>query len=172
MTFSPAMKKIQFTKISPRDLETRLTDADHNALRLWLKLLSTSQLIENNIRELLRVNFDITLPRFDLMAQLHRHPEGLSMSSLAELMMVSGGNVTNIVKQLERDEFVTRTPREHDNRSFIVNLSEKGRRQFEKMAPTHEHWVSMLTEGLNPDEMQSLIANLEKLKAHIKASAE
>ncbi|MFT4629671.1 MAG: hypothetical protein ACI8PV_002101, partial [Dinoroseobacter sp.] len=73
------MSKTQFTKISARDLETRVRDDDHNALRLWLKLLSTSQLIENNIRELLRVEFDFTLPRFDLMAQLQRHPEGLSM---------------------------------------------------------------------------------------------
>jgi len=166
------MKRTPFTKVSSRDLETRLTDDDHNALRLWLKLLSTSQLIENNIRELLRVDFDITLPRFDLMAQLHRHSEGLSMSSLAELMMVSGGNVTNIVKQLERDGLVTRSPQAQDNRSFIVNLSKKGQTQFEKMAPTHEKWITMLTEGLKPNEMRSLIANLDKLKAHIKTNAE
>ena len=105
------------------------------------------------------------------MAQLHRHSEGLSMSSLAELMMVSGGNVTNIVKQLERDELVTRSPQEQDNRSFIVKLSDQGRKQFERMAPTHEHWISVLTEGLEPKEMQSLIANLDKLKAQIKANA-
>ncbi len=167
---SAIMNKTQFTKISSRDLETRLTDDDHHALRVWLKLLSTSQLIENNIRELLRVNFDITLPRFDLMAQLYRHCEGLSMSSLAELMMVSGGNVTNIVKQLERDGLVTRTPQKQDNRSFIVNLSNKGKAEFEKMAPTHEQWITMLTDGLEADELQSLINNLDKLKAHIKAS--
>ena len=165
------MSKTQFTKISPRDLETRLRDDDHNSLRLWLKLLSTTQLIENNIREQLRVTFDITLPRFDLMAQLHRHPEGLSMSSLAEMMMVSGGNVTAIVKQLEQDKLVSRTPQQKDNRSFIVKLSAKGTKLFEEMAPTHEKWIIELTEGLDKKKINSLINSLDQIKAHVKSGS-
>jgi len=165
------MVKPQFTKISKRDLETRVRDDDHNALRLWLKLLSTSQLIENNIRELLRVEFDFTLPRFDLLAQLQRHPEGLSMSSLAELMMVSGGNVTNIVKQLEKDGLVNRMTQAKDNRSFIVTLSSEGLKRFEKMALAHEHWIISLMDGVKPDELLSLMDNMDKLKAQIKAAA-
>ncbi len=165
------MSKTQFTKVSVRDLETRVRDDDHNALRLWLKLLSTSQLIENNIRELLRVEFDFTLPRFDLLAQLQRHPEGLNMSSLAELMMVSGGNVTNIVKQLEKDGFVNRVAQKKDNRSFIVTLSELGLQQFEKMMLAHEGWVISLMDGIKPTELQSLMENIDKLKDHIKAGA-
>ena len=165
------MSKTQFTKISPRDLETRLRDDDHNSLRLWLKLLSTTQLIENNIREQLRVTFDITLPRFDLMAQLHRHPEGLSMSSLAEMMMVSGGNVTAIVKQLEQDKLVSRSPQQKDNRSFIVKLSAKGTKLFEEMAPTHEKWIIELTEGLDNKKINSLINSLDQIKAHVKSGS-
>ena len=97
------------------------------------------------------------------MAQLHRYPEGLSMSRIAEMMMVSGGNVTNIVKQLERDGLVSRTSQPHDNRSFIVQLSERGKTQFEEMVPTHEQWISGLTEGLSAKEIQSLMTNLDKL---------
>lgn len=164
------MLEPKFTKISDRDLETRVREDDHTALRLWLKLLSTSQLIENNVRDLLRVNFDITLPRFDLMAQLYRHPEGLSMSSIAEMMMVSGGNVTNIVKQLEQDGLVIRTPQKHDNRSFIVSLTTRGNRKFKEMAPAHEQWIASLTRGLEPDEIQGLMMSLDKLKFHIKGS--
>lgn len=165
------MLKPQFTKISARDLETRVREDDHNALRLWLKLLSTSQLIENNIRELLRLEFNFTLPRFDLMAQLQRHPEGLSMSSLAELMMVSGGNVTNIVKQLEKDGLVNRVPQTNDNRSFIVSLSKEGQRRFKKMALAHEHWVISLMDGLDHDELVTLIENIDNLKSSIKTAA-
>ena len=165
------MSKTQFTKVSVRDLETRVRDDDHNALRLWLKLLSTSPLIENPLRELLRVEFDFTLPRFDLLAQLQRHPEGLNMSSLAELMMVSGGNVTNIVKQLEKDGFVNRVAQKKDNRSFIVTLSELGLQQFEKMMLAHEGWVISLMDGIKPTELQSLMENIDKLKDHIKAGA-
>ena len=163
------MPDTRFTKISQRDLETRAHDDDHNALRLWLRLLSSSQLIENNIRELLRTEFDFTLPRFDLMAQLHRHPEGLSMSSLAEMMMVSGGNVTNIVKQLESSEFVKRTPQPADNRSFIVTLTKKGQRAFDRMMPQHEGWIVSMMDGLDSKDIQALMDGLDKLKSHIKS---
>jgi len=163
------MSTTQFTKISARDLESRAREDDHSALRLWLKLLSTSQLIENNIRELLRVEFDVTLPRFDLMAQLHRHPEGLSMSNLAEMMMVSGGNVTSIVKQLEKEGLVNRSAQHGDNRSFIVTLSAKGLALFETMMPAHEAWIAKMMDGLNLDEIQSLMGNLDKIKNHIKS---
>jgi len=162
------MEKPRFTKISTRDLETRAHDDDHNALRLWLKMLSTTQLIENNIRELLRVEFDFTLPRFDLMAQLYRHPEGLSMSSLAEMMMVSGGNVTNIVKQLEKEDLVKRRPQALDNRSFIVTLSKKGLRRFEQMMPAHEQWIVSMMAGLNGSDLPSLMENLDQIKSQIK----
>ena len=164
------MSNPQFTKISARDLESRAREDDHNALRLWLKLLSTSQLIENNIRELLRVEFDVTLPRFDLMAQLHRHPEGVSMSSLAEMMMVSGGNVTSIVKQLEKEELVKRTAQKQDNRSFIVTLSAKGLDLLEKMMPAHEAWIASMMSDLEMEEIQSLMANLNKIKNRIKSN--
>ncbi len=165
------MSTHQFTKVSSRDLESRARDDDHGALRLWLKLLSTTQLIENNIRELLRVEFDVTLPRFDLMAQLHRHPEGLSMSNLAEMMMVSGGNVTSIVKQLEKEGLVKRTAQPHDNRSFIVTLSAQGQALFEKMTPAHEAWIASMMSSLEVDDLQSLMHNLDKIKNHIKHTA-
>ena len=163
------MSTIPLKKVSQRDLETRARDDDHNALRLWLRLLSSSQLIENNVRELLRTEFDFTLPRFDLMAQLYRHPEGLTMSSLAEMMMVSGGNVTNIVKQLEKSGYVKRTAQPEDNRSFVVTLTKKGHRAFSKMAPAHEDWVVSMMDGLDNEDIQSLMPGLDKLKSHIKS---
>ena len=166
------MSKPQFTKVSNRDLETRVREDDHTALRLWLKLLSTSQLIENNVREQLRIKFDTTLPRFDLMAQLQRHPEGLSMSSLAELMMVSGGNITNIVKQLEAEGLVKRSPQEKDNRSFIVTLSDIGAQRFDKMRDAHEGWIVDLTNGVPVEEMLTLLNQLDVLKRAIKNNVE
>ena len=135
-----------------------------------VEVVIPSQLIENNVRELLRVEFDFTLPRFDLMAQLYRHPEGLSMSSLAEMMMVSGGNVTNIVKQLDKAGLVKRKPQASDNRSFIVTLSKQGLRKFEQMMPVHERWIVSMMDSLKPEDIQSLMENLDLIKGHIKTT--
>ena len=91
------------------DLETRATKEDHQALRLWLRLLSCNMRIESQVRSRLRQNFETTLPRFDLMAQLERSPDGLRMSEISKRLMVSGGNVTGITDQLEREALVVRT---------------------------------------------------------------
>ena len=61
------------------DLASRLTQDHHQSLKLWLRMLSCTVKIENEIRSRLRATFGITLPRFDLMAQLERHPQGLRM---------------------------------------------------------------------------------------------
>ena len=91
---------------APLDLATRLTKDHHQSLKLWLRMLSCTMRIENEIRSRLRATFDITLPRFDLMAQLERHPDGLRMGELSKRMMVTGGNITGITDQLEREQLV------------------------------------------------------------------
>ena len=105
------------TKELPPDHETRATPSDHAALRLWLRLLTCTNLIESQIRSRLRTEFNITLPRFDLMAQLERHPEGLKMGVLSKRMMVTGGNVTGITDQLVAEGLVMREDNPTDRRA-------------------------------------------------------
>ncbi|TDK67517.1 MarR family winged helix-turn-helix transcriptional regulator [Sapientia aquatica] len=150
------------------DLETRLTNDHHLSLRLWLRMLSSTVKIENEIRSRLRVEFDITLPRFDLMAQLERHPEGLRMGELSKRMMVTGGNVTGIATQLEKEKLIERMVDVNDRRSFSLKLTEEGIAAFKKMAEVHEQWVEELVGGLDADEKQQLIQLLSKVKAGVK----
>ena len=110
------------------DSESRISEGDHLALKLWLRLLTCTNLVEATLRQNLRESFDSTLPRFDLLAQLDRHPEKLRMGELSSLMMVSGGNVTGLVTQMEKDGLVNRTPMETDRRTFQVGLTRAGKR--------------------------------------------
>src|SRR5512136_181183 len=123
------------------DLETRAKKGDHEALRLWLRLLSCTVRMENQVRLRLRREFNTTLPRFDLMAQLERSAGGLRMSELSKRLMVSGGNVTGITDQLESEGLVVRTPCPGDRRSFTVKLTETGLKRFREMAARHELWI-------------------------------
>ena len=90
------------------DLEARVTDEHHQALKVWLRLLACTNRIEAQIRARLRAEFGITLARFDLMAQLERSVNGLKMSELSKRLMVSGGNVTGLTDELEKEELVAR----------------------------------------------------------------
>ena len=138
---------------------------DHRALRIWLRLLTCTQLIERSVRSRLREGFATTLPRFDLMAQLERHPEGLKMNELSRLLMVTGGNVTAIVDQLEKEALVERLAEPSDRRAFRIRLTRAGERSFADMARAHEAWIVELLAGLSRKEHEELLKLLAKLKA-------
>jgi DNA-binding MarR family transcriptional regulator len=138
---------------------------DHSALRIWLRLLTCTQLIERRVRSALREEFATTLPRFDLMAQLERHPEGLKMNELSRLLMVTGGNVTAIVDQLEKEGLVERgSP--VDRRAWLIQLTSAGKKSFAEMARAHEQWVVEMFGGLSRREQDELLKLLAKLKQH------
>jgi len=146
------------------DLETRATVDDHRALRLWLRLLTCSQLIEREVRRRLRERFATTLPRFDLLSQLERNPRGLKMSELSRLLMVTGGNVTGIVDQLVKEGLVERADDAADRRAWRVRLTRAGGKAFGDMAREHEAWVVDLLGGLTRKESEALMQLLARLK--------
>ena len=129
------------------DIEARAHEDHHDALRLWLRLLTCTQLIEQQVRSRLREQFETTLPRFDLMAQLERAPDGLKMNELSRRMMVTGGNVTGITDQLEAEGMVQRVPLEGDRRALLIRLTPAGKKTFADMASVHEGWIVL--QGLH-----------------------
>lgn len=150
-----------------QDHEFRAHAGHHASLRLWLRLLSCTTLVEDAIRQNLREQFGITLSRFDLMAQLERHSEGLTMGELSRRMMVSGGNITVIVDQLESESLVQRKTAATDRRSFRVCLTPSGRKAFARMATAHEQWVIDLFGGLSDKQLEQLNTLLGHLKSGI-----
>src|SRR6202050_2567950 len=146
------------------DLETRATKNDHQALRLWLRLLSCTMRVETHVRSKLRQDFATTLPRFDLMAQLERCPAGLRMSELSKRLMVSGGNVTGITDQLGHEGWVLPHLDRADRRAITVKLTETGLKRFRRMAAHHEQWIIELLGGLSQEDKQAMLAMLQKLK--------
>ncbi|WP_180683118.1 MarR family winged helix-turn-helix transcriptional regulator [Tepidicella baoligensis] len=150
------------------DLEARLHSEHPEALRLWLRLLTCTQLIEKRIRSGLRERFGTTLPRFDLMAQLERHPEGLKMKELSARLMVTGGNVTGITDQLVAEGLVERVEVEEDRRAFRVRLTPAGHAAFAEMAQHHEAWIVNAFGHLNERDTAQLYRLLGKVKAHLR----
>jgi len=146
------------------DTETRAAAGDHMALRLWLRLLACTNLVEAPLRQRLREQFDGSLPRFDLMAQLDRHGRGLRMQELSRRLMVTGGNITGLTDRLVAEGLVERHDDPADRRSVTVALTAEGKRQFRTMARAHEAWVVDLLSGLTPEQQTQLFALLGHLK--------
>jgi 3-hydroxybutyrate dehydrogenase len=151
------------------DLESRVVDDDHEALKVWLRWLTCSQRIQQAIRSRLLRQFGVTLPQFDLMAQLERRPDGLTMRELSRLLMVTGGNVTGITDRLEAERLVARRPHPTDGRRTSVRLTDGGLRTFRKMAAVHEQWVIELFGGWSARQRREVNALLGVLKRHLTA---
>ena len=147
--------------------EARAQSSDHSAVRLWLRLLSCSTQIEQEIRSRLRKTFGTTLPRFDYLAQLERHPEGLRMNALSRYLMVTGGNVTGLTDQLVAEGHVERVPDPQDRRSLIVRLTPSGRQHFLRMAQAHESWLIEMLEGFDAAHKEALYELLGRLRVHL-----
>lgn len=153
------------------DAETRIRDDHHLSVRLWLRMLACTNRIESVVRQKMQANFQTTLPRFDLMAQLERSRQGLKMSELSQRMMVTGGNVTGITDGLEKEGLVVREVDPSDRRVYRVRLTAEGQRQFRRMAAEHEQWVIGLFQGMSARSKEQLAALLGELKHHISHTA-
>jgi len=133
-------------------------------LRLWLQMLKTTRFIENELREELRLGFQSTLPRFDVMAMLDRTRDGLRMSQLSKQLMVSNGNVTGIIDRLVQEGFVMRVQVKGDKRATLVRLTPKGIEKFAEMANQHEAWINEHLKEIDESEILHFIEVLSKVR--------
>jgi len=160
-------------KAVPLDSETKALESpeDHkDELRLWLRLLTCTNLIDREIRKRLSEEFSTTLPRFDLFAQLERAPDGMTLSDLSKRMMVTNGNVTGLVERLVESGHLERFSLSNDRRVQIVRLTAKGRGSFSRMAKAHENWVAELFAQLSARDIKDLLRTLSRLKESVRAA--
>ncbi len=164
-----------YEDIMTLDSETKAVELpeDHgNELRLWLRLLTCTTLIEGEVRSRLRARFDVTLPRFDLMAQLDKAAEGMTLSDVSKRMMVSNGNVTGLVERLVESGHLDRRTSDTDRRVQVIRLTKIGRAEFRRMAAEHETWIADLFSELTPKDVRELMRLLAKTKGSAQKSAQ
>ena len=132
-------------------------------LKMWIRLLGVTRAAEAQMREFLRTKHDTTLPRFDVMAALHRRRDGVTMSELSRMLLVSNGNATTVVDRLERDGLVLRSPSDTDRRTVFVALTDTGLAQFEVYAAQHEAEVSRVFGNLSEGDLDQITDILKRM---------
>lgn len=145
---------------------------DKDGLRLWLRIVACTQMVEQEIRVLLREKFSMTLPRFELLAALDRVPDGLTMGELSRWLMVTKGNITGIAERLSEDGYIKRQPTPTDRRSFVVTLTPKGRRLFKEMETEYERFLDQIFAEVTIDDFDSFTGVLARVKEAIETLRE
>jgi len=163
-----AVDRMMEARRIPLDAETKVAERPHDhreELRLWLRLFTCKEVIESEVRRRLREEFAITLPRFDLLAQLDRAPKGMTLGELSQRMMVSNGNVTGLVDRLVEQGLIERRPSPNDRRAQLVSLTAAGRRFFRGMARANGDWIGDMFADLSREDIATLLRLLAKTKA-------
>ncbi len=156
------------------DAETRLAHQSgdtRSELRLWLRLLTCTTMIEREIRRRLAERFQMTLPRFDLLAQLDKSPEGMTLGDISRRMMVTNGNVTGLVARIAEQGYVEKRRDAFDGRAQRIVMTAKGHHDFARMAREHGAWVRELLADVDPTEREVLMGLLARTKASVARAA-
>ncbi|MDE2361843.1 MAG: MarR family transcriptional regulator [Hyphomicrobiales bacterium] len=146
------------------DLETRGAQSDHSDLRLWLRILAFHKLVNNEVRRRLRDEFDMSLSRFDLLAQLDDAPDGMRMGEISRRLMVTSGNITGLTDELEAEGLVERFVDPANRRAFLVRMTAKGEAAFQAAAAANQIWIEDFFSGLSARDKSSMFGLLGRLK--------
>jgi len=161
------MKASGAASVIIEDYETRGAETDHQDLRLWLRMMTIHKLINNEARRRLRVEFGMSLSRFDLMSQLDGKDQDIRMGELSSRLMVTTGNITGLTNELEHDGLVERMADPTSRRAFLVRLTPKGRRQFKIAARALENWITEYFSVFSQKEKKVLFDLLGEQKTFI-----
>jgi DNA-binding MarR family transcriptional regulator len=147
---------------------SRGTTSETAAVRAWVRILAVHKRAIATLRD--HLDTDMTLPRFDLLANLVRN-DGQTLAALSRSMLVTAGNLTGLVDRAARDGMVERRADPSDRRAWRVHITTKGQRAFRDAERRHAARVSRIFAGFSGPELQTLTRLLDKLKDDLHAPA-
>lgn len=150
------------------DFETRGATSDQEDLRLWLRMMAVHKLVTNEARRRLRAAFNMSLSRFDLMAQLDSNNIGMRMGEISNRLMVTTGNITGLTDELEAEGLVERLADPHSRRAMLVRLTPKGKRTFRAAAKANEIWIAEFFSVLSTKDKTAMFEILGMQKAFLQ----
>ena len=127
--------------------------------------ISMSRVINTLRREnnKLILKHDLTLGQFAVMEALYSKGR-LSTGEVMEKILTTSGNIPVIVKNLEKDGFITRKQDEADKRRFILDLTDKGKYLMDEIVPENLKFMDELISLWDDDDKEELIILMNKFR--------
>lgn len=149
-----------------------LTERQMAETRFWLQVLNINKLIYGDLNAALSEKLGLSVAKFDVLAQLYRRPEGVSMGELSRDLRVSNGNVSGLVTRLRKDGLVNRQVTKTDRRSFLASLTDKGRKVFENANALHREVVSQKLQNVSLTDIHAVTAGLKAMASKTRRPVE
>jgi DNA-binding MarR family transcriptional regulator len=136
-----------------------LPSTDHR-MRAWLTIVGCFTSVERSLRRQLNHVFRSSLPRYDVLMALVHFPDGLTMGQLAAKLMVSKGNMTGVVRRLQKIECVRQARSRQDKRVQVVTLTGKGHTLWKQMHAEYRSVIEEVLSQLSKTEIKLLTQSL------------
>jgi DNA-binding MarR family transcriptional regulator len=142
------------------------------SVRAHLRIATCCNLLMREARQRIAGRWNLTLPQFDVLAELARADAGgFTFIELSRLLLVTSGNLTGIVDRLEQQRLVKRHPDGNDRRVIRVALTDKGRRLTDRVLPAHAADIEEILSFMPASDLDQLNALLGRLRDGLHARA-
>ncbi|MEO6235931.1 MAG: MarR family winged helix-turn-helix transcriptional regulator [Vicinamibacterales bacterium] len=143
------------------------------SVRTHLRIASCYNLLMREARQRIATRWRLTLPQFDVLAELARADAGgFTFVELSRLLLVTSGNLTGIVDRLQQQRLVERRPDSRDRRVIRVALTDKGRRVTDEVLPAHAADIEEFLAFMPRTELTQLSELLGRLRDGLHARAD
>lgn len=128
------------------------------AVLAWLRLARVFQKINMHSERFFRA-YNLNVAQFDILAQIGAKT-GTTQQQLADALLVTKGNISQLLGKMEREGLITRR---QEGRTNCLFLTEQGQALFETIVPQQEALIADLLAPLSPTEQSELLRLLRKL---------
>lgn len=139
-----------------------MSEFKNNAVKSMVVMRKAFRTIDAKVSESYK-EFDLTPTQFAVLDLLHAKGT-MKIGELINSILATSGNMTVVIKNMEKKGWVERISCPNDKRSFLVSLTEDGQAVIEKALPSHIGYVEEAFSVLTEDEQVQLIELLKKFK--------
>lgn len=147
-------------------MQPTASEAEPRAIEIliWQAALDVHSGVFTRLNRVISREFGITLAKFDVLAQLYRHPQGMAQGELSRHLKVTGGNITGLARRLCSDGLVTRQMSLEDRRVFIVQLTSAGKDRYIKARARHDTLLQEWFKNMSGDDKSESLRALSIMR--------
>jgi DNA-binding MarR family transcriptional regulator len=149
--------------------EQTLSSPSPERLRSWRLFFESALALLDVLDSELEHAVGIPMRWYDVLVHLEEAPDGIRMNELAERILYSKSGFTRVVDRMEAAGLVRRVRPEHDRRSILILLTNKGTETMEHARRHHRHGIEQhFSQHLTDNDIKAFTRSLEKISTHAR----
>jgi DNA-binding MarR family transcriptional regulator len=149
--------------------EPSLSSPSPERLRAWRLYVESALALVDVLDTELEQAVGIPLRWYDALVHLEETPAGIPMTELADRILYSKSGFTRVIDRMEQEGLVRRARPEHDRRTILILVTDKGTETMERARRHHRDGIQRhFSQHLSNTDIKALTRALEKISTHAR----